>query len=1451
MPKPIFELRNFVSGMIRDLIKRNIPKNKYYNAENINLTPNSKEKMGGASVALGSEFAVELGAINFGSPNNDYQAWKIYFDLSLPNIVHRFVYFNGVTVDTGNFSSASFTSAGRYASLVSQLESTFTTAGLIGQVYIAPTISASVVEAGFRVYGYSATLTENIASIPQDVIVIKEFYGNDNGFFVPLKSIYIDTDLYIISSNASITRLGVAQKNYATGVWTYTVLLQTNQIQIPTTAVIDMDGQIDFGERVSIYFTTGGIPRCFYVKKQDTWVANSAMIYYNSLIPNLDGYYNYNSINTETALQVITNFARAELNTVINSGGSLTTGNKQYYIRQISGDETETGVGVGSGLVSIYTFPTTDRFLYGQTGGQQTTKIVSLNIKGLSPSLYDKFELIVVDNIDGVLVSYIVNRFDIIAEEMTVQHTGNEVLVSFDLSNISTQQVLIKNAQNLVIARNRLFLSNIETQIDYDLSVWAETIAISTEKTDILSLGDVNSRVGEYQVPENIFNTTGYMVNETYRFGIQLFFKNGFVSSPYFVGDHMIDATAIGSHLTDGGLSAPTEVYVFYPTFAVDLTVGSPLIDGIPLQDALYGYSIVRQDCIPEVLASGYIMPAAANQPMAGFYTTGANIAGVTPYTEISTSGRRNQCSFVSPDILFGQTDIEPLQGDRILNYGQTQIYNTETSSTSPYNIHSLIELSARPITPTPVYRTVQNGEVVNFNENGVLSIGGRVLSNTVVIGGYGTVNTVSGNNQKSLALEFNDWINPINPVTDYGFYYAQYFREKTNKYGEKYQGSYKSCGNFRAITASSTYTENVFGGDTFTQKNFIKHCNRSVYTYTRSSGSATFNVSPISSPALTIGNYTYNVYGVLTNGEKFFIGTKSITVAGGDINKSITVSIDTFAIPSSILNNITEYEFWRSTPFDFLGRKKLSVAQTTATYIDTNVNWGVRGEPSVGNTTTFILRTGLSYYTQNRGNYQLRYFQAGTDDDYPYTTDNLSLWISATDELNSGQLLYTIGYSPIQPDTAYRLSFNSEAPIDSVETNILYYSDLKVNDSLDDPFRRFLPINRKSYPAKYGDITNTFLKDVNYLVIMMNEQILLQGLDQQQVVVDGTSTILGDGSVLGAREQPISNIGSPIKTGAIQYKNSQGAIHVAWYNPYFKKLLRFIGGGVNDIGDQTNNQSFLTNNNKYVLENNDIVMGYDFTNDTLLVTAINTISGSTEYSSLSTYNEGDIVWIENIANQKMYFIALMNVPTSTSPLVIENRVQYWDMYKESNYTLCFNDRLMQVEGFALNAPLRYLTFNETYLTQAVMGTPASSYLFEHNKGLLLYNKEGDFEGEEIVSSITIIFNDLNEFHKRFRTVYFDILEKPLYMMVKTANQISYTNLANINFARPHWGANLYNDATITVDNPNGLNTLKTAQIEGNFCEVTVWFKSTDAENVNNIEGAILKMIPQPKYYNK
>jgi hypothetical protein len=821
MPKFISEIRKVIGGMVRDIVKRDIPKNKYFNAENINLTPNGSQTLGGASVSLGSTFAVDLGYLE--PADNDYEAWLVYLNLKDGVFyvnVHDFTYNNGITY-TASISSVAATPTLRYNDLVSQLESAIAGWGLIGSVYIGATPIDGVVSIGLKIEGYTANLGEVINGVSQDIVVIKEYYGNDEGGFIPLKSINIDSDLFIISTNGLVTRLGVAQKDYSAESWTYTVLLQTNQIVIPTTQVIDLDGQVDFGERVSLYFTTNGIPRCFYVKKQSVWVANSAMIYYDTITPNPIGYYTYSGINSETGLQVLENFARVGLISVNDSGGSLTTGNKQYFVRQLVGEETESGVGIGSNLVSIYTFAQTDFTLYGQLGGQQTNKSVSLEISGLNNSVYDKFQLIEVSNIDGVLSAFIVNTYDITAETMDILHTGNENYISFDLAELATQQILIKNAQNLVIARNRLFISNIETQADYNLSEWAQTISIASDKIGLNAIGATYTNIGEYQLPANIFNSSGYMVNETYRFGIILYFKNGFVSSPYFIRDYKI----IGSNLTDGGTTTPTEVYAYYPEFTVDLTSGLPTVDGVPLQDAIYGYSIVRQECIPEVLATGYIMPAATNAPITDYYTTGSSIITASTYAETSTSAKRKQMSFVSPDILFGQSNIQPLSGDKILNYGQTEIYSVSSEFTAG-DTRFLRELSCNNVTATAVELEVNVGEIVPFNSDGVVDILGRKLKNEVVYTFAGTIVSVFGNNQLSLALELDDFANPINSATDYGFYYAQYFRPLTNKYGDIGNGNYISCGHFREIGAESVYIDTVFGGDTFTQKNFIKHCN-------------------------------------------------------------------------------------------------------------------------------------------------------------------------------------------------------------------------------------------------------------------------------------------------------------------------------------------------------------------------------------------------------------------------------------------------------------------------------------------------------------------------------------------------------------------------------------------------------------------------------------------------
>jgi len=698
----ITEIRTTVGGMIRDLIKRNIPKNKYWEAENIALTPSNKDSSGGATVNKGSVEAFEFGRISV--TDTFYKAWRIYFDLSAANIAHNFTYsyFDGVSTVVVPFTITSvlLTPALRYADLVSQIEAA---AGFDADVYIPATPVSGVVEVGFRME-VDATLLEDIAGTQKEIIILKEYLADDTGYFEPLKSFYLKKNLFVLSTNDHVLRLGVGQKDYSTGTWTYTVLLETNQIVIPKGTAIDMDGQLDFGERVSIYFTTNGVPRCVYVKLQDTWVANSCMRFYDSLTENTDGYYIYNTIDPETGLQVLENYARASLSSVTNTGGALKTGNKQYFIRQLVGTETRSGTGLGSNQVSIFAEPTSDPYLYGNVAGVQTNKRITLSVTGLNPSLYDKFELICSENNDGVFTQYIVNTFDITASTMTVSHLGTETTIAITQAELATQQILIKNAQNLVIARNRLFLSNIETQNDYDLSDWAKTIGITTERTTLPVMTTGN--VGEYQIPGNIFNFGGYMQFETYRYAIIPYYTSGFVDSPVYIDDYQILYTELGvpkTQITDGlGVATPSNVYVFYPQFEVDLDT-APAVDGKPLKDVLYGYSIVRQECIPEVLGNGYLMPSTFGTIVDTFRMGGRIMEFVeTGVAPVSAFINRQAVGFYCPDEMFGTSQITPLANDNVYNCGQPPIYNNLATGIYP-NVAGGIQ-------------TVQNVGLVEFS---------------------------------------------------------------------------------------------------------------------------------------------------------------------------------------------------------------------------------------------------------------------------------------------------------------------------------------------------------------------------------------------------------------------------------------------------------------------------------------------------------------------------------------------------------------------------------------------------------------------------------------------------------------------------------------------------------------------------------------------------------------
>jgi hypothetical protein len=100
-----------------------------------------------------------------------------------------------------------------------------------------------------------------------------------------------------------------------------------------------------------------------------------------------------------------------------------------------------------------------------------------------------------------------------------------------------------------------------------------------------------------------------------------------------------------------------------------------------------------------------------------------------------------------------------------------------------------------------------------------------------------------------------------------------------------------------------------------------------------------------------------------------------------------------------------------------------------------------------------------------------------------------------------------------------------------------------------------------------------------------------------------------------------------------------------------------------------------------------------------------------------------------------------------------------------------------------------------------------------------------------------------------------DINESPIFVMVRTVNNdgsdfVTYSQEPEINYIRPHWATAIRNDATISVDNPNGLADINTAQMAGQLIEVTVYFKNTNPQVLNVLKNISLRSIIKPKLFN-
>lgn len=227
-------------------------------------------------------------------------------------------------------------------------------------------------------------------------------------------------------------------------------------------------------------------------------------------------------------------------------------------------------------------------------------------------------------------------------------------------------------------------------------------------------------------------------------------------------------------------------------------------------------------------------------------------------------SVNRQFFSFYCPDVLYGNQDFEYQSGDSILNFGSpvhitiasdsaVQIGNqggitgyAMYSSIREYSGHTGASITVgTPLgyespTVTSGVRGINLLDSKNINKGGIATVNSQGYSKKFLVGmGYdpGIPPPVSYLfkvyefyiPQSKVGATDQDLTTNGSIYTDYGVYMGQYYRFKGSaKFGEIANSKYVPCGvkvNIDNTTLTPVDTD-VFGGDVFTQKTYLKHMN-------------------------------------------------------------------------------------------------------------------------------------------------------------------------------------------------------------------------------------------------------------------------------------------------------------------------------------------------------------------------------------------------------------------------------------------------------------------------------------------------------------------------------------------------------------------------------------------------------------------------------------------------
>jgi hypothetical protein len=301
--------------------------------------------------------------------------------------------------------------------------------------------------------------------------------------------------MLVTSFAESVGEVGVAQYTASTDTWLYTRLGRTKQWGFRLEKQIDTYCE-QTSVKSSIYWTDDyNVPRCIYYPFEYSVNNVKQPFEQDGIITpiNSTGLYTYETIDSESKLQITSSGARVSFVQQLQSGGAVLSGNWRYTVRflteGLTGTEfTDLTNPINVCLADLNGDPT---LIIGDEPDTVTSKINQLEVTGIIPGLFKYVELIGVNYVGNGIAGYNIKRIELSNTQasITINHLGNETSTTdFDLGLIGQVFEQIETAKNIDVIDKRMILSNITTKQRIDLLIGRSCFCIGYMCTPLILL---------------------------------------------------------------------------------------------------------------------------------------------------------------------------------------------------------------------------------------------------------------------------------------------------------------------------------------------------------------------------------------------------------------------------------------------------------------------------------------------------------------------------------------------------------------------------------------------------------------------------------------------------------------------------------------------------------------------------------------------------------------------------------------------------------------------------------------------------------------------------------------------------------------------------------------------------------------------------------------------------